>query len=195
MSAMVTLRQTDKQDFNIFYAKYQEYQAYCPMASDRQEIHRLQGKLNNRFRDRLADGIDCTSLQELVSRCTRLQTQWESIDTEKEGSKRSDSKSRRSKRKNKDDDNGPSAGRSSSRKINLPDNELPREFRNLPPLTNELRQTLRDSGGCYKCRKPGHTGNQREKCPLAILEDAYEKRTKINQVQVKELGDDEQQQQ
>jgi hypothetical protein len=180
MTAMVSLKQADKQDFNIFYAKYQEYQAYCPMATDKQEIHRLQGKLNSRFRDKLIDGTECASLKELVSRCARLQTQWESMDPP-----RSESKGRR-KRKDKDDNSAPAAGaRKSYTKVDMPASELPREYRNMPPLTNDLRQSLRDSGGCYKCRKPGHTGNQRDKCPLAILEDAYAvKHPKVNQVEV-----------
>ena len=75
MNAMVTLRQGKKEDFNTFYVKYQEYQAYHPMGTDKQEIHRLQGKLNNRFREKLADGIDYATPQDLVNRCTRLQTQ------------------------------------------------------------------------------------------------------------------------
>ena len=145
---IVTLKQADKQDFNVFYAKYQELQAYCPMSSDKQEIHRLQGKLNNRFRNKLADGIDCVTLTELVSRCSRLQTQWEAIDADtSRNTMRSESKDRRNKRTN-----GPSsasgtgasnASKTSSaglpRRISLPESELPREFRNLPLLTNDLR--------------------------------------------------------
>ena len=73
-TAMVALKQADREDFNIFYAKYQEYQVYCPM-TDKLEVRRLQGKLNSRFRNKLADGMDIGSLKELVSRCNRLQTQ------------------------------------------------------------------------------------------------------------------------
>lgn len=187
MTAMVSLRQ-DKQDFNVFYAKYQELQAYCPMADDKQEVHRLQGKLHSRFRNKLADGTDIASLKDLVSRCNRLQTQWESIDAEAATTRQPRSQSKNRGRK-KDEDNTTAgalgARKTGSYKINLPASELPQEFRNLPPLTNELRQTMRDSGTCYKCRRQGHTGMQRDKCPLAILEDAYEKRTgKVNQVTV-----------
>lgn len=195
MTAMVTLRQADKQDFNIFYAKYQEHQAYCPLA-DRQEVHRLQGKLNSRFRNKLADGMDVASLKELVGRCTRLQTQWESMDAEYNRQPRSESKNRRNnKRKDDEPTTGPSSrGAAGPSRITLPENELPREFRNLPPLTSDLRQTLRNGGGCYKCRKMGHVSTQRDKCPLAQVEDAYEKRTKVNQVQVEGDADSEQQQ-
>lgn len=189
MTAMVSLRQADKQDFNLFYAKYQEYQAYCPVASDKQEIHRLQGKLNSRFRNKLADGMEFSSLQELVSRCVRLQTQWESIDAESGRQPHSESKNRRNKRNDDDTPSGPSGARGSAgpSRITLPERELPREFRNLPPLTNDLRQTLRDAGGCYKCRKMGHVSTQREKCPLAQLENAYQqKKAKVNQVQIQD---------
>ena len=97
---------------------------------------------------------------------------------------RSESKTRRSRRKDKDEDSAPVARKTYTR-IDVPSNELPREYRNIPPLTNELRQSLRESGGCYKCRKHGYTGNQRDKCPLAILEDAYAvKHPKVNQVEV-----------
>lgn len=195
MNAMTALRQGDKEDFNVFYAKYQEYQAYHPMKADRQETHRLQGKLNSRFRDKLADGMECASTQDLVNRCTRLQNQWESIDAEK-ASKRSDSKGQggRRKRKDKDDDASSGSGSGPPRHITLPESELPREFKNLPPLTTELRASLRESRGCYKCRKSGHTAAMREKCPLAILEDAYEKRTnRVNQVQVEGIASNEQQ--
>jgi hypothetical protein len=196
MTAMVSLRQTDKQDFNLFYATYQEYQAYCPMSTDKQEVHRLQSKLNSRFRNKLADGMDIASLKELVSRCTRLQTQWESIDAESTTTRQPRSQSKNRGRRSKTDDapastagGGTSAKAGSSiYRVTLPDSELPSEYRNMPPLTSEVRQALRDAGGCYKCRKKGHTGQQREKCPLAILEDAYEKRTgKVNQVQVEDV--------
>ena len=98
---------------------------------------------------------------------------------------RSESKGRR-KRKDKDNNSAPTASaRKSYTKVDMPASELPREYRNMPPLTNDLRQSLRDSGGCYKCRKPGYTSNQRDKCPLAILEDAYAvKHPKVNQVEV-----------
>jgi hypothetical protein len=92
---------------------------------------------------------------------------------------------RRSRRKEDEPATSESAIRKSYTKVDIPVNELPREYRNMPPLTNELRQSLRDSGGCYKCRKHGHTGNQRDKCPLAILEDAYTaKHPNVNQVEV-----------
>jgi hypothetical protein len=194
MNAMTALKQGDKEDFNVFYAKYQEYQAYHPMKADRQEIHRLQGKLNNRFRDKLADGMDCASTQDLVNRCTRLQNQWESIDAEK-SNKRSESKGRggRRQRKDKDDDAPSSSYSGPPRHITLPESELPREFKNLPPLTAELRASLKESRGCYKCRKTGHTATMREKCPLAILEDAYEKRAnRVNQVQIEDNAGNEQ---
>jgi hypothetical protein len=77
MTAIATIHQGGKQDFNFFYAKYQEFQAYYPIASDKQEIHRLQGKLNNRFMNKLADGMECHTLSDLVNQRTRLQTQWE----------------------------------------------------------------------------------------------------------------------
>jgi hypothetical protein len=180
MNAMVALKQSDRQDFNIFYATYQEHASYCPMATDRQEVHRLQGKLNSRFRNKLNDGMEASSFKDLVARCTRLQTQWEAMDPPP----RSESKTRRGRRKDKDEDSAPVARKTYTR-IDVPSNELPREYRNMPPLTNELRQSLRESGGCYKCRKHGHTGNQRDKCPLAILEDAYTaKQPKVNQVEV-----------
>jgi hypothetical protein len=191
MTAMVTLRQSEKQDFNDFYASYQEYAAYCPMGTQKQEVHRLQGKLSSRFRNKLADGMDITSVKELVARCIRLQAQWESIDAATVRQPRSQSKNR-GRRNNKTDDAPASAAGGSNTKytglyrITLPDSELPREYRNMPPLTSEVRQTLRDSGGCYKCRKTGHTGTQRDKCPLAILEDAYEKCTKVNNVDVED---------
>jgi hypothetical protein len=182
MNAMVILKQTDKQDFNEFYAKYQEHQAYCPLTTDKQEVHRLQGKLNRRFRDKLNDGMEVLSSKDLVARCTRLQTQWESMDAPASSES---GNGRRSRRKDKDEDEPAADVRKSYNKVHMPDNELPREFRNMPSLTNELRQSLRDSGGCYKCRKPGHTGNQRDKCPLAILEDAYAaKHPKVNPVEV-----------
>jgi hypothetical protein len=196
MTAMVTLRQTEKQDFNLFYATYQEYQAYCPMSTDKQEIHRLQGKLNSRFRNKLADGMDVSSLKELVARCIRLQSQWESIDAEAPASRQPRSQSKNRGRRGKADDApaGTVGGNTNAKtglsiyRVTLPDSELPSEYRNMPPLTSEVRQALRDAGGCYKCRKKGHTGQQREKCPLAILEDAYEKRTsKVNQVQVEDV--------
>jgi hypothetical protein len=181
MNAIVTLKQTDKQDFNEFYAKYQEHQSYCPLATDRQEVHRLQGKLNNRFKDRLNDGMEVASLRDLVARCVRLQTQWETMDAPSNEPKGG----RRSRRKDDEPAAGEPAARKTYTKIDVPSNELPREYRNMPPLTNELRQSLRESGGCYKCRKQGHTGNQRDKCPLAILEDAYAaKHPKVNQVEV-----------
>ena len=190
MNAMTSLRQGEKEDFNVFYAKYQEYQAYCALNTEKQEIHRLQGKLNSRFREKLADGMDCASTQELVNRYTRLQTQWESIDADKAyNHKRSDSRKGRggnSKRggKDKEDDATGSSGGRYARKIDLPEDQLPKEFKNMPPLTNELRTKLRETGGYYKCRRTGYQASQRDKCPLAILEDAYEKRTKVNQVQV-----------
>jgi hypothetical protein len=92
---------------------------------------------------------------------------------------------RRSRRKDDEPATGEPTVRKAYTKIDVPSNELPREYRNMPPLTNEVRQALRDSSGCYKCRKPGHTSNQRDKCPLAILEDAYAaKHPKVNQVEV-----------
>jgi hypothetical protein len=184
MNAMVVLKQTEKQDFNLFYATYQEHQSYCPMATDKQEVHRLQGKLNSRFRDKLNDGMEISSLRDLVARCTRLQTQWETMDAPSAGNSEPRG-GRRSRRKDDEPATGEPTVRKAYTKIDVPSNELPREYRNMPPLTNEVRQALRDSGGCYKCRKPGHTGNQRDKCPLAILEDAYAaKHPKVNQVEV-----------
>jgi len=152
MNAMVSLKQADKQDFNLFYATYQEHQAYCPMATDRQEVHRLQGKLNSRFRDKLNDGMEILSLKDLVARCTRLQTQWESMDAPSTNSE--PRSGRRNRRKDDEQAAGePAAARKNYTKVDMPANELPREYRNMPPLTNELRQSLRESGGCYKCRK------------------------------------------
>jgi hypothetical protein len=53
---------------------------------------------------------------------------------------RSESKNRRSRRKDKDDDAALVTGvRKSYNKIDMPNSELPREYRNMPPLTNELR--------------------------------------------------------
>jgi len=193
MSAMVSLKQTDKQDFNDFYAKYQEYQAYAPASSDKQEAFRLQGKLNSRFREKLADGMECSSLQDLVNRCTRLQTQWEAMEADKSnGNKRSESK--KGARRGRNGKDGDTAGSSSGaghslRRINLPDKDIPKEFKDLPPLTNELRASLRETGGCYKCRRKGHQASQRDKCPLGILEDAHDKRTKVNQVQVEDVAE------
>jgi hypothetical protein len=189
-TAMVALKQADREDFNIFYAKYQEYQVYCPM-TDKLEVRRLQGKLNSRFRNKLADGMDIGSLKELVSRCNRLQTQWESMDAEAAITRQPRSQPKNRDRRSKTDDAPASTAGANTKtglyRLTLPDSELPREYRNMPPLTAEVRQTLRDAGGCYKCRTPGHTGSQRDKCPLAILEDAYEKRTsKVNQVQVED---------
>lgn len=40
--------------------------------TDKLEVRRLQGKLNSRFRNKLADGMEIGSLKELVSRCNRL---------------------------------------------------------------------------------------------------------------------------
>ena len=88
---------------------------------------------------------------------------------------------RRLRRKDDELATGEPTVRKAYTKINVLSNELPREYRNMPPLTNEVRQALRYSGGCYKCRKPGHTSNQRDKCLLAILEDAYAaKHPKVN---------------
>jgi hypothetical protein len=42
------------------------------MGTQKQEVHRLQGKLSSRFRNKLADGMDITSVKELVARCIRL---------------------------------------------------------------------------------------------------------------------------
>ena len=106
--------------------------------------------------------MDCASTQELVNRCTRLQTQWESMDADKaHNHKRSDSRKGRggnSKRggKDKEDDATGSSGGRYARKIDLPEDQLPKEFKNMPPLTNELRTKLRETGGCYKCRRTGH---------------------------------------
>jgi hypothetical protein len=60
---------------------------------------------------------------------------------------------RRSRRRDDEPVTGEPAARKSYNKVDMPDNELPREYRSMPPLTNELRQSLKDSGGCYKCRK------------------------------------------
>jgi hypothetical protein len=51
---------------------------------------------------------------------------------------RSELKTRRSRRKDKDEDSAPVARKTYTR-IDVPSNELPREYRNMPPLTNELR--------------------------------------------------------
>jgi hypothetical protein len=126
--------------------------------------------------------MEVLSSKDLVARCTRLQTQWELMDAPASSES---GNGRRLRRKDKDKDEPATDVRKSYNKVHMPDNELPSEFRNMPSLTNELRQSLRDSGGCYKCRKPGHTGNQRDKCPLAILEDTYAaKHPKVNQVEV-----------
>jgi hypothetical protein len=186
MTAMANLKQGPRQDFNAFYAKYQEYQAYCPL-DGKQEVHRLMTRLNSTFSNKLKDGTEYATEKELVSRCIRLQAQTETgsvSDDTNAGGRGGRNRGGRS------DDSG-SKPRGSTR---LPRSELPNKYRNLPALTADLRAKLIDEKRCFKCRELGHSSRDRTKCPITILEDAHAKKheaLKPNHTDVAADGDPE----
>jgi hypothetical protein len=180
MTAMGKLSQGAREDFNTFYAKYQGYQAYCPLPPA-QERHRLQGKLNKTFTDRVEDGTDYPTEKGLVARCVRLQAQI-SASSSSTGASDTNGGGRGGRTRGGRDGNGSGSG---GRSGNIPNSELPAKYRNLPALTQELRDTLMKASKCFKCRETGHGQRDRAKCPVAIAEDAYKKKDlKVNQTDV-----------
>jgi len=168
MAAMEKLKQRDRQDFNDFYATYQEYQAYFPLAP-RQEAWRLLSKLNKQFSEKIKDGTDYNTLQEVVTRCARLQSQVGTSDVSS-GSGRAN---------NGNGGNGNNRSRGGRSGNALPNSELPTKYRNLPALNADMREQLMKEGKCFKCREAGHRSGDSHKCPIAKLEKAYQERQSL----------------
>jgi hypothetical protein len=180
MTAMGKLTQGTKEDFNAFYAKYQGYQAYCPLLPV-QERHRLQGKLNKTFTDKVEDGTEYASERELATRCSRLQAQIGTSSSTTTSDTNNGGRRGRNRGGRDGTGNGGSGGGggSGSRSGNIPNSELPTKYRNLPALTQEMRDTLMKANKCFKCRELGHGQRDRAKCPVAIAEDAYKKKESL----------------
>lgn len=179
-TALEALKQGDRQDFNLFYVKYQEYQVYNPLPTEKAEAGRLFRKLNPRFRDKLSDGTEFTRVQDLVNRCTRLQTQYEALDADKKNSSSGSGSS--SKKDDKKD-----GKKSNHRKY--PQHIYQKKHQDLKPLTADDSKDLNSKDGCYRCREVGHKSSDRDKCQMAIAEDRYDaQQARLNHTEVGETS-------
>jgi hypothetical protein len=172
-SKFATLVQGRDESFSDFYVKYSEVAPYLEMSAEN-EVLQFKSKLNSRYRNRLV-GEKFYTVEELVSRCENLESDFEVNDAL---NKTSDSnKEKRTTRSGRSYDAESSSGGSTSNRTRRAD--LPEEFRNLPPLTTDEHRRCEREGLCKRCRQKGHYQKDTDKCPLAQFEKAA-KEKKLN---------------
>ena len=162
-------KQTAAETFQAFHARWEPLSlkvGYPP----RLLFEDLKEKLNNRYFNEINKDISLTTVDEVVEKCHKLEYSFMKGDarygTEKKTSKASTDSS---SRKKTDKTGGASATATPRRARNsIP---MPAQFRNLPPLTTNLKSQLSEEGKCFSCRQAGHESWQ-ETCPLKVWRKA-----------------------
>jgi hypothetical protein len=168
-----TLNQGKNESFSDFYVKYSEVAPYLHMTAEN-EILQFKSKLNARYRGKIV-GEKFLTVEELVARCENLESDFEyndalnkAAETEKKDNPRT-TRSGRSYNSNTTTTGTGGEGR-------LRREDLPEEFRNLPPLTTEEHRRCEKEGLCKRCRRKGHMQMEKDKCPLFQWEMAAKER-------------------
>ena len=154
--------------FEEFYTRFQNCVLWMDK-SDSQLIWDLKTKLNRRYRARLMDGTNYSSLGELVERLYTLQSQF----TEYDGAFPKTQKTFGNKTKSTASTTNGSSARPVTTSVSAARptrgagqrEPYPEEYKGLKKLDDAERARCDEAGLCYSCRRPGHQSWD-DNCPL-----------------------------
>lgn len=154
------LRQGPNESFSDFYVKFQEQASYLDY-SERHEIETLMHALNARYLKVMTDGTTYPGINDVVDRCTRLESSFEMLDSAHPRSERGSGSGRGGRGGGNSGHGGGGSRGDNNRK-----RQLPSPYDKMEPMTDAIKKRIQDRKDCRKCRKPGHMSWMRDQCDL-----------------------------
>ena len=176
LAVITQLRQGPTQSFNSVYSRFLEFRSQLPVFSDAMEMNTIKNMLNESYANVLSAQAPCRTAAEMVDRLYHLDTEQKRTKflTLKAQTPTTPRRWDRPTTSTRPNTNAAPATTAPAPRGLLPAapapastvGEVPEKYRNLPPLTPEVRAQLMRDGRCMRCRERGHLQSD-PVCPLA----------------------------
>ena len=168
LSTITQLKQGANQSFNSVYSRFLEYRSQLAVFTDAMEMNAIQGMLNDAYSRILSAQAPCDTATEMVRRLTHIddeQKRTKFLSSTPKPPTTNATTPRRWDRSTTRTSTPSTPATTTARGIR----EFPEKYRNLPPLTPEVRSEILRENRCLRCREAGHRQTD-PTCPLTGFE-------------------------